>query len=253
MNVRDSRVHNYPPRWNGAPSQDLLVIRRNRQIGEVSLDPLRWGLIPYWCGDPKGGRTPINAKCETVRTLPTFRDAYQRRRCIVPVDGFFEWKARVKNQSSLYAIAMKDGSPFGLGGYQVRWQTDYETVKAQRGALAKEYAELYPLLTARLCDLFHRVEALDQECSRINGEEPAGDHRRLLGVELTARKLAGFSTESPSIAKELKLPDFDHRPNGVAVAATTCDAARDDVWCHHRHRGVGEGPGSPRRDAQSAL
>jgi hypothetical protein len=97
-----------------------------------------------------------------------------------------------------------------LAGYQVRWQTDYEAVKAQRDALAKEYAELYPLLTARLCDLFHRVEALDQECSRINGEAPAGDHRRLLGVELTARKLAGFSTESPSIAKELKLPDFDH-------------------------------------------
>ena len=79
MNVRDSRVHNYPPRWNGAPSQDLLVIRRNHKTGEVSLDPLRWGLIPYWCEDPKGGRKPINAKCETVHSLPTFRDAYQRR------------------------------------------------------------------------------------------------------------------------------------------------------------------------------
>ena len=68
MNVRDSRVHNYPPRWNAAPSQELLVIRRNHQTGEVSLDPLRWGLIPYWCNDPKGGRKPINAKCETVAT-----------------------------------------------------------------------------------------------------------------------------------------------------------------------------------------
>jgi len=47
MNVRDSRVHNYPPRWNAAPSQDLLVIRRNHKTGEVSLDPLRWGLIPH--------------------------------------------------------------------------------------------------------------------------------------------------------------------------------------------------------------
>jgi len=71
MNVRDSRVHNYPPRWNAAPSQDLLVIRRNHKTGEVSLDPLRWGLVPYWCEDPKGGRKPINAKCETVRDLPT--------------------------------------------------------------------------------------------------------------------------------------------------------------------------------------
>ncbi len=94
MNVRDSRAHNYPPRWNGAPSQDLLVIRHNHETGQVSLDPLRWGLIPYWCKDPKGGRKPINAKCETVGSLPTFGDAYRRRRCIVPVDGFFEWVRR---------------------------------------------------------------------------------------------------------------------------------------------------------------
>jgi putative SOS response-associated peptidase YedK len=99
MNVRDSRVHNYPPRWNGAPSQDLLVIRRNHKTGEVSLDPLRWGLIPYCCEDPKGGRKPINAKCETVRTLPSFREAYRKRRCILPVDGFFEWRA-IKGQKA---------------------------------------------------------------------------------------------------------------------------------------------------------
>jgi putative SOS response-associated peptidase YedK len=104
-------VQNYPPRWNGAPSQDLLVIRRNNQTGELSLDPLRWGLIPYWCQDPRGGRKPINAKCETVRTLPTFREAYRRRRCILPVDGFFEWKA-IKGQKAKqpYAIAMQDNS-----------------------------------------------------------------------------------------------------------------------------------------------
>ncbi len=110
MNVRDSRVHNYPPRWNGAPSQDLLVIRRNHKTGEVSLNPLRWGLIPCWCQDLNGGRKPINAKYETVHRLPTFRDAYRRRRCMPPVDGFFEWKA-IKGQKAKqpYAIAMKDG------------------------------------------------------------------------------------------------------------------------------------------------
>jgi putative SOS response-associated peptidase YedK len=112
MNVRDSRVNNYPRRWNAAPSQELLVIRRNHKTGEVSLDPLRWGLIPYWCKDPAVGRKPINAKYETVRDLPTFRDAYRMRRCIVPVDGFFEWKA-IKGQKAKqpYAIAMKDGAP----------------------------------------------------------------------------------------------------------------------------------------------
>ncbi len=108
MNVRADRLHNYPPRWNGAPSQDLLVIRRNHRTGEISLDPLRWGLIPYWCADPKGGRKPINAKCETVGDLPTFREAYRKRRCLVPVDGFFEWKAIKGRAKQPYAIAMKD-------------------------------------------------------------------------------------------------------------------------------------------------
>jgi putative SOS response-associated peptidase YedK len=122
MDVRDSRVHNYPPRWNAAPSQELLVIRRNHQTGQVSLDPLRWGLIPYRCEDPKGGRKPINAKCETVARLPTFRDAYRRRRCVLPVDGFFEWKAIKGRPKQPYAIALKDGNPFGIGGLWENWK-----------------------------------------------------------------------------------------------------------------------------------
>ena len=82
-----------PPRYNAAPSQELLVIRQNHKTGERSLDLLKWGLIPHWCSDPKGGRRPINAKAESVSRLPMFRDAYALRRCIVPVDGFFEWRA----------------------------------------------------------------------------------------------------------------------------------------------------------------
>jgi putative SOS response-associated peptidase YedK len=94
MNVRGSRVHNYPPRWNGAPSQELLVIRRNHKTGEVSLDPLRWGLIPCWCRDPAGGHKPINAKCETVGTLPTF---VMRTACAA---AFYRWTASTKEPGS---------------------------------------------------------------------------------------------------------------------------------------------------------
>ncbi len=77
---------------------------------------MRWGLIPHWCKDRLGGRKPINAKCETVRDLPTFRDAYRKRRCI-------GWKA-IKGQKAKqpYAIAMKDGTPFGLGGIWENWK-----------------------------------------------------------------------------------------------------------------------------------
>ena len=137
MNVRDSRVHNYPPRWNGAPSQDLLVIRRNNQTGELSLDPLRWGLIPYWCQDPRGGRKPINAKCETFSTLPTFREAYRRRRCILPVDGFFECSNNERQRESAPAAranhqAFKEYA-VSLGGFSFAWASG-----GQRSRLASD-------------------------------------------------------------------------------------------------------------------
>ena len=90
LDVSDNRMGNVLPRYNAAPSQELLVIRENHRTGERSLDMIKWGLIPYWCTDSNGGRRPINAKAESVSRLPMFRDAYALRRCIVPVDGFFE-------------------------------------------------------------------------------------------------------------------------------------------------------------------
>jgi hypothetical protein len=137
MDVRDSRIHNYPPRWNSAPSQDLLVIRRN-----------------------PSGRKPINAKCETVRTLPTFRDAYARRRCIVPVYGFFAWQA-IKGQKAKqpYAIAMKDGSPFGLGGPR-RADADVADLDTGHSRVIPNCSEdpiLGPSIRRPLCSLTSRV------------------------------------------------------------------------------------------------
>ena len=93
LEVPDSRLSNIPRRYNGAPSQELLVIRQNHETGERSLDLLKWGLVPSRSSDPKGGPKPINAMAETVQSKPMFRDAYRKRRCIVPVEGFFEWQA----------------------------------------------------------------------------------------------------------------------------------------------------------------
>ena len=71
--------------------------------------------------DPKGGPKPINAMAETVRSKPMFREAYRKRRCIVPVEGFFEWQA-TKGGKQPYAIAMKNGAPFGLAGLWENWK-----------------------------------------------------------------------------------------------------------------------------------
>jgi putative SOS response-associated peptidase YedK len=123
LDTSDNRRGNVGPRYNAAPSQELLVIRQNHKTGERSLDLLKWGLIPNWCQDPKGGRKPINAKAEGVSTRPSFRDAYAFRRCIVPVDGFFEWRANKGARAKQpYVIAMKDRSPFGLAGLWENWK-----------------------------------------------------------------------------------------------------------------------------------
>ena len=86
-------------RFNGATSQDFWIARKHPKTLENQRDRMTWGLIPYWLKDGTGGRKPINAKAETVASLPTFRDAYKHRRCIVPVDNFFEWKA-IKGQKT---------------------------------------------------------------------------------------------------------------------------------------------------------
>jgi putative SOS response-associated peptidase YedK len=87
MSARDSRAPNYPPRWNGAPGQELLVTSpaRCRLMRCVGPDP-------NWCSDPKGSRKPINAKCETVRDLPTFREALPQARLYRAGGRFFEWR-----------------------------------------------------------------------------------------------------------------------------------------------------------------
>lgn len=121
LDIRDSRLSNIPRRYNGAPSQDMLVIRQNHKTGERSLDLLKWGFVPNWCREAKPKAKPINAKAEIVARNRLFAEAYACRRCIVPVDGFFEWQA-VKDGKQPYAIAMKDGSPFGLAGLWDNWK-----------------------------------------------------------------------------------------------------------------------------------
>jgi putative SOS response-associated peptidase YedK len=173
MNVRDSRLTNHPPRYYAAPSQDLLVIRRNRNTGEISLDPLRWGLIPYWCQDPKGGRKPINAKVETVARLPMFREAYARRRCIVPVEGFFEWKAiKGTKAKQPFAIAMRDGSPFGIAGIWENWKDP-----------AGEWQRTFAVITAPSNELVGQIH--DRMPAILRPEQ----YDRWLGDELDPRDL----------------------------------------------------------------
>jgi putative SOS response-associated peptidase YedK len=78
-------------RYNVAPSQQVAAVRIARD-GVRELVSLRWGLIPHWAKDPKTGYSMINTRAETVASKPAFRTAYRYRRCLIPVDGFYEWQ-----------------------------------------------------------------------------------------------------------------------------------------------------------------
>lgn len=82
---------------------------------------LRWGLVPHWAKDPTIGAKLSNARGETVAEKPSFRDAFRRRRCLVPADGFYEWKT-VAGKKQPYFFSMKDGAPFALGGIWESWK-----------------------------------------------------------------------------------------------------------------------------------
>jgi putative SOS response-associated peptidase YedK len=113
------------PRYNIAPSQDAAVIRMT-PTGKRELILAQFGLVPHWADDPKVGYKMINARGETVDRLPSFRDAYRKRRCLIPADGFFEWQAvdaAGKAPKQPYAIRRVDKMPFAFAGIHEHWRS----------------------------------------------------------------------------------------------------------------------------------
>jgi len=113
---------NFPPTWNGAPTNPLPVVRCDVKAGERSFDLLRWGLVPYWAKDLKVGFANINAKAEGIESKPAFRDAFPRRRCLVPVDNFYEW-AKTPTGKQPYAIALANRGLMALAGLWENWRS----------------------------------------------------------------------------------------------------------------------------------
>jgi putative SOS response-associated peptidase YedK len=107
------------PRFNVAPTDDALVVvqRDDRR----AITAYRWGLIPHWADSSKVGSRMFNARAETLTSSPAFRDAIRRKRCLVPVDGFYEWK-REGTRRQPFLIAQADGRPLALAGLWSGWR-----------------------------------------------------------------------------------------------------------------------------------
>ena len=114
----DSSVE-LPPNYNVAPTQGVAAVLE--EDGRRRLEVLRWGLIPPWADDPQIGSRMINARAETAPEKPSFRRAFRERRCLIPADGFYEWK-RMNGGKQPYYIHMKEGRPFAFAGLWESWK-----------------------------------------------------------------------------------------------------------------------------------
>jgi putative SOS response-associated peptidase YedK len=158
-------VPNIPARYNAAPTQDIAVVRFNPKAGRRSIDPLRWGLVPSWEPDLKGGAKLINARSETLAQKRSFAKAFQARRCLVPVDGFYEWAP----DRTPHFVRRLDGRPMVFAGLWEGWKDPQ----------SEEWVRTFTIVTAdaveRLRPIHHRMPVMlaPEQWPAWLGETPA--------------------------------------------------------------------------------
>jgi putative SOS response-associated peptidase YedK len=171
---------NLRPRYNIAPTDEVPVIRQRREpAGERSLQLLRWGLVAPWEKDLSGGARCINARSETLLEKPTFKKPFQRRRCLVPADGFYEWRKEGKLRVP-HLIQRADGGLFAFAGLWDRWWP----AKDDRERYVDTFTIVTTAANARLQPLHDRMPVILDPADYASWLDPDADpeelRRRLL-------------------------------------------------------------------------
>ena len=155
---------NLRPRYNVAPGQRAGIVRDDGSGRRF--ESLRWGLVPAWAKDPRMGYKCINARAETAHSKPAFRAAFGKRRCLVPVDAFYEWTGKGRGQREAWLIERPDGALFALAGLWERWQVrEGAALTGELAALSPgDAVETFTVLTTdahpTLASLHHRMPVI---------------------------------------------------------------------------------------------
>ena len=152
---------NLRPRYNVAPSQDVAVVRPNEDGRTLAM--LRWGLIPAWAREPNIGYKLINARAETAAEKPSFRSAWRHRRCLIPADGFYEWKREGKTRQP-WLFEMRDAAPFAFAGLWEQWRIP------EGAALTGSLAERPPGDAVETCTIL--TTAANETVAPVHGRMP---------------------------------------------------------------------------------
>jgi putative SOS response-associated peptidase YedK len=143
----------WTPRWNIAPTQQVPIVRQHETEPSRTFDLVRWGLIPYWAKNGSIATRTINAMSETAAEKPAFRYAMSLRRCLIPADGFYEWRPIGPKEKQPFSIGMADDSVFAFAGLWERWRDpDAELVETctilttQPNALVADVHDRMPVI-----------------------------------------------------------------------------------------------------------
>jgi putative SOS response-associated peptidase YedK len=172
----DYPTPNFAPSWNVAPTDQLPIVRYNPKTQGRTLDLMRWGLIPYWAKDIKIGFSTINAMAETIDTKPVFREAFRRRRCLVPVEVYYEWKKLNAKTRQPYAFALAEGGVMALAGL-------WETWKSPAGEVVRSFTIATTTPNALAAEIHNRMPVIQPASAWPTwlGEEEA-DEAALKGL-----------------------------------------------------------------------
>ena len=166
---------NLAPRYNGCPTQEFVACRA---AGETrALVKLRWGLVPGWATDLGIGARMINARSETVHEKPAFRSAFRRRRCVIPVNGWFEWQ-REGGEKQPYWIRPGNAGVFSLAGLWGRWEKGEEPVET--------FTILTTAVSPALADIHHRQPVIVDDGEVDAWLDPASPFERIAGMARAA-------------------------------------------------------------------
>jgi putative SOS response-associated peptidase YedK len=147
------------PNYNVAPTQKILAIVKHDN--ENTLEKLNWGLVPFWAKDISIGSRMINARAETVSQKPSFRNAFRKRRCLIPADGFYEWKGEKGNKQPYY-VFIPSGEPFAFAGLWETWtgkesgeESVYKSCTIITTAASESIREIHHRMPVILDPTFH--------------------------------------------------------------------------------------------------
>lgn len=203
------------PRYNVAPGDDVLAVTTDRE-GRSRPGMLRWGLVPSWAKSPDTGLKMINARVETVRERPAYRRAFERYRCLIPADGFYEWRAIDGGAKQPFHITRADGAPFAFAGLWSIWH-------GPAGETLRTCTIMTTAANAAIASLHERMPVILQA-----DDEPAWLDAQTDGARLR-EILAGLPAEQTALT-EVGLAVNDARYDGPDCLAPPAPAAQTSLF-----------------------